>query len=850
MNPDWQAWKYDYYQTGSAAPGALFHVYRVRSDGVTLDTISTYTYNSKGQVLTSTDATNAITTYAYDPVTSDLLSVTYPKNSTSGANPVYTYSRDSAGRVASVIDPLNNTTTYTYDNLDRITTVTLPKPSVSSPLNFITTYSYDNFDAGTGLVFTHQTDPNGKITKQGADQYGQMVKSIDALNQTTTFTYTKGKLTSIKDANNNTTSYTYNFIKQLSSTVYPDSTSETYTYHPDGMVNTKTDRKNQTTTYTYDRLKRLTLKSYSGSSVSYTFVGQKLTSVNDTLSGTDTFGYDPSYRISSNTQGTRGTLTYTYDASDRVATYTVQGGPTATYTYFADGSLKDIAWTPIAGTFAYTYKLNGPYNIITFPNNQKRTYSYDDQGRLTSLVNNHPTPGNIATYSYAYDKDNYTGLDTMLGQRHNVTTTVPSQGITNKITNYFYDGNYQFNKVTYPNVAPFNSEIDSWTYDAIGNRLTNTVNGNTQNYTYYKNGGNPLNGQRLQSDSVDTYTYDNNGNVITKSGAGGNFTYTWDVENRLTGIGGPSLTASYIYDYAGRRISKTVNGVTTTYLYDGQNLIREFGASTADYVFGPGIDEPLAMSRNGSIYYYIVDGLGSVTVVNDTAFVAQDKYVLDAWGITKSQTVNIPNPFTFTSREIGEAGLMYYRARYYNPNIGRFVSEDPLESKSLINFYFYVNNSPVVFRDPLGLIAWNCSISGAGLGVPGAYVGIGSQVFLCLSECACGRSVLALVTARHVGRGTSALPFSIRLNGSIQLEDGQPCPSAYSLVGKFVFVSRATQGMASPARCTNITLGRGRGVSCGDTSFLDNGVGAAIGESFLTRKGETPCCGITVTGEP
>ncbi|HET6267003.1 MAG TPA: hypothetical protein VFG11_04730, partial [Acidobacteriota bacterium] len=71
-------------------------------------------------------------------------------------------------------------------------------------------------------------------------------------------------------------------------------------------------------------------------------------------------------------------------------------------------------------------------------------------------------------------------------------------------------------RADYPAVAPFNAESDSWTYDAIGNRLTNTVNASTQNYTYFKNGANPLNGQELQSDSVNTYTYDLNGNTKTQ----------------------------------------------------------------------------------------------------------------------------------------------------------------------------------------------------------------------------------------------------------------------------------------------------------------------------------------------
>ena len=148
-------------------------------------------------------------------------------------------------------------------------------------------------------------------------------------------------------------------------------------------------------------------------------------------------------------------------------------------------------------------------------------------------------------------------------------------------------------------------------------------------------------------------------------------------------------------------MSADVSGVQTTYLYDGQNLIRETGAATADYLIGPGIDEPLAMSRGGSVYYYDVDGLGSATLVNNSTGTMQDSYVLDAWGIARSQTAAVANPFTYTSREAAEAGLMFYRARYYNTGVGRFVSEDRLRNSEK-RLYAYTNNVPTILTDPSG----------------------------------------------------------------------------------------------------------------------------------------------------
>jgi RHS repeat-associated protein len=296
----------------------------------------------------------------------------------------------------------------------------------------------------------------------------------------------------------------------------------------------------------------------------------------------------------------------------------------------------------------------------------------------------------------------------MLGQRTSLTSTVPSQGLSGALTKYYYDNLYQLTKVDYPTAVPWNGEVHSWTYDAIGNRLTNTVNATTQTYGYQKIGSNPLNWQRMLSDGVNTYSYQGTGATFTRSGPSGNFSFTWNHEVQMTGISGAE-TASYGYDYQGRRRSKTVGGVTTRYLYDGLNLIGELGASPADYLFGPGIDEPLAMSRGGQVSYYASDALGSVNALTNSSGAVQSTYLYDAWGQTRSQTGSLVNPFTYTARETGEAGSLFYRARYLSPTAGRFLSEDPLGNDSLGNLYDYTLNRPSYLRDPSGLRVWVCN---------------------------------------------------------------------------------------------------------------------------------------------
>lgn len=707
VNPDWQAWQYDYYQSGSTAPGALHHVYRVDSDGVTLETLATYEYDALGGVTRQTTASGAQTDYVYDSQ-GNLSTVTGSANNDGGTRPVKTYSNyDNAGRPRSVTDPNGKTTTYTYDALGRVLTVTLPPPSPGSLLNFTTTYSYDNFDSGTGLVFTNITDPNGKLTRLGYDQFGRLVKSIDAAGNTTTYAYTKDVLTSITDANNNATSYQYDTLKRLIKTTFPDSAFESYAYTADSLLRTKTDRKGQVLTYAYDAFKRLKTKTYPDTtSITYTYQGQKLTQVVDTYANPDethSFTYDPSYRVASNTQGPRGTVSYTYTADDRVATMSITSGPTATYAYYPDGSLRTIDWSPVAGHFTWAYTLPGQYQSLTFPNGQQRSYGYDDQGRLLSLSNTLAST-TLATYGYSYDVDNQTGQSTMLGQRTSMTATVPAQGLNAALSKYYYDPLYQLTRADYPAGSPFNGESHSWTYDAIGNRLTNTVNGSTQTYTYLKNGSNPLNGQRLSSDGVNAYTWDANGSNLARNGAPGNFTFGYDPNNRLAGISG-AATATYTYDYYGRRASSTVNGTTTTYLYDGLNLLEEIsGGATANYVFGPAIDQPLAQYRSGTLTYLSADALGTILVTNDAAGNATLSASVDAWGVARNETGTRLHPFTFTGRETGEAGLLFYRTRFYQSGTGRLAAEDAIRRHKIHpSSYAYAWNNPANLLDPLGL---------------------------------------------------------------------------------------------------------------------------------------------------
>jgi RHS repeat-associated protein len=152
---------------------------------------------------------------------------------------------------------------------------------------------------------------------------------------------------------------------------------------------------------------------------------------------------------------------------------------------------------------------------------------------------------------------------------------------------------------------------------------------------------------------------------------------------------------------------------------------------TAWYLFGPGIDEPLAMSRGGVVYYYDVDALGSVSAINDGDNNIQTTYAYDAWGAPKSQSGILANPFGYTARELEEADLWFYRARYYGAGVGRFLSEDSLrwyanrwmdsgtarftsrdalENEGDPHPFAYALSNPIRNIDPYGLDSVGCTV--------------------------------------------------------------------------------------------------------------------------------------------
>jgi RHS repeat-associated protein len=203
--------------------------------------------------------------------------------------------------------------------------------------------------------------------------------------------------------------------------------------------------------------------------------------------------------------------------------------------------------------------------------------------------------------------------------------------------------------------------------------------------------------------------YDANGNTLSDPSAK---SYSWDFDNRLTQVVNPGVgTTTFRYDPFGRRIQKSGPLGTTNYLYDGlssrSNVVEEVdnsGNVLARYTQSRNVDEPLSEVRSGTANYYEEDGLGSITSLSNSAGALSNTYTYDGFGKLIASTGTLTNPFRYTAREAdSETSLYYYRARYFDPSAGRFVSEDPSGTSGGLNLYGYVTNDPINRYDPTGL---------------------------------------------------------------------------------------------------------------------------------------------------
>ena len=368
--------------------------------------------------------------------------------------------------------------------------------------------------------------------------------------------------------------------------------------------------------------------------------------------------------------------TFSYDAVGNRTRMTMPDGTITNYTY--DQNIRLTRILPAVGQgFDFAYNSLNRRTTLLYPNGMQTTYTYDAKGDLIDIITQKASSAYKQTYQY--DKT---------GNRTSYTEP-------NATHTYTYDPTYQLVSADHTNIPD-----ENYTYDQTGNRLNTTVD--TAN--------------RLTEDANHTYTYDNNGNLIRKTHkiTGIITQYTYDFENRLIKITLPlGITAEYKYDPFGRRIEKNISGqITIKYLYDNEDIITEYTNIiptntniTTKYIHGPGIDEPLSMTRNNKTYYYHADALGSITRMTDQNGNIAQTIKYDSFGNIKSiSNPLLIQPYVWTGREYDlESGFYYLRNRYYDPRTGRFISKDPIGfGGGDVNFYVMVGNNAVNWVDPYG----------------------------------------------------------------------------------------------------------------------------------------------------
>ena len=234
-------------------------------------------------------------------------------------------------------------------------------------------------------------------------------------------------------------------------------------------------------------------------------------------------------------------------------------------------------------------------------------------------------------------------------------------------------------------------------------------------------------GNRLVRDDAFDYAYDANGNLVEKvaSDGGARTVYSWDGRNRLVSVqryasasaSTPHEVRQYAYDAMGRRLTRSVDGVVERFLYDGHDrigILDGSGTLLERVTFGPGIDAPLSIHGTHGPRYLHADRLGSVVAISDGAGGLQ-QYRYDPFGGTVSAPL-LANDFRYTAREYEAEDLYYYRARYFDPQMGRFIGEDPIGLAGGLNLYAYAEGNPILYNDPMGECPW-CIGAGIGFGI-------------------------------------------------------------------------------------------------------------------------------------
>jgi RHS repeat-associated protein len=627
---------------------------------------TTTTYDSFGDTASVTDPAGDKTAYGYDTAR-DLLTSTVDPNGTAaavgaGCTPpakgCTTYAHDAWGHVTLTTDPLGHTSASTFDADGNKTSDTDANSRTIS----------DSYDAADRLVRTTLADGTTQVTDFNGD--GTVADTVDGLGKKTVYGY-DGQ------------------VRQISSTD-PDSRTITSHIDPAGRVVTSTDPAGRVTTMGYDPAGQLTSVSYS-----------------DGVTHGTTYGYDPDGNKVSTTDGT-GTSAWVYDTFNEVAQQTQGSGATVSYAHDNDGNETSITYPGQAVAVTRTFDTADRLASVTDQASNKTSFTYNGDSQV--LTTHYP---NGATVTNGFDNSDaimstaaVTGTTTVLsaGYNRDPVGQVQVQTVGSAAQNYGYTAREQLSSVTSGGVAV------SYAQDAANNPIA--VGASTQSFDAA--------GQLCWSitaavsnpscatvpTGATKYTFNSLGERAAATPATGTASaYGYDQAGRLTSFTGPNGSASYSYDADGLRVAKTAGGTTSTFVWDDASVPDVLADGTNTYLYGP---EGLPIEQVGASasYWLVHDQIGSTLGLLDNTGHVAGSYTYTPYGVaTHSGTATTPMLFTGQYTD-AESGLVYLRARYYDPATAQFLTVDP-EVGVTRTPYAYVNDNPLNASDPTGNCGWD-----------------------------------------------------------------------------------------------------------------------------------------------
>lgn len=766
---------------------------------------------------------NLTTTYNYDPA-GNLTSVQLPDGSR------LTNSYDGAHRLTRVSDLFNQSIAYTLDALgdqklinisDSTNTVKRKHSGVFDALgrilrdigsvNQTTVHTYDN--NGNALTIT---DPLTNKTAQAFDALNRLNKVTDpAPGGITNITFdTHDRPLTVTAPNGAKTSYVYDGFGDVIQKTSPDTGATVYHYDLDGNLAQSHDATGAVANYSYDALGRVLSTTYpsdSAENVTYTYdqtghgfgIG-RLTSVTD-AAGALSRSYDERGNLLSETR-TRGTVTlkssYNYDAASRVASITYPSRWLIAYTRDAMGRVTGVTakkpgGTAIAVASNVTYEPFGPVTGMKFGNGVTEAGTFDLDYRLQTLTDTGTTA--LLHLTYGYDADS------------NVKTIADAVAPANSQT-LGYDPLSRLNSAT----GGYGSVV--YTYDQVGNRLTEKRGTVTTNYGYKAN-TDLLETLTIGTTTTEIFGYSAAGNInnfnpgIMGAGSSPITGLKYNQANRLaTVLAGTSTVAAYTYDASGQRIVKAT-GMTTLYEYDRNgHLLEEAsgnGVAQVDYVYLDGMPVATVAPATGKLYFIHNDRLGTPLLATDSSQAIAWQTTYQPFGTTGTVSGLITQNLRLPGQQFdAETGFSHNGFREYIPNLGRYLESDPIGVRGGLNLYAYVHNSPVRYIDPLGLQEQEQEqLSDFGL-FPGEIPPSMAQRINAEWEAVPAAYATVGVTIEGVATGVLAAPVAVEAAGIAAEQSGLVCLrfpiacEAATEVGKKLF-EETTGGESPPEACNS-----------------------------------------------